>query len=795
MENLIVRKVAVLGAGVMGAQIAAHLVNVQVPVILFDLAAPQGAKNAIVDKAIDGLTRLSPAPFALPGLTGLIEAANYEEDLGRLAECDLVIEAIAERMEWKLDLYRKIGPHLRADSIIASNTSGLSINTIGATLPQALHSRFCGIHFFNPPRYMTLVELIPTTHSDPALLDSLETFLVSTVGKGVIRANDTPNFIANRYGIFSMLATMEMVQRYDIGFDVADDLTGLRLGRAKSATFRTADVVGLDTMHNVTRTMADTLGDDPWHRYFQTPAWMRSLIDKGSLGQKTRAGIYSKVGKDILVLDRHSGEYAAATGGASEAVKAILKIRPAPARFAALRASADPHAQFLWAIQRELFHYCAYHLATVANNARDVDLALRWGFGWSSGPFETWQAAGWQQVAGWIAEDIDSGQTLSSAPLPDWVTEGARRSVHAAAGSYSAASGTLIARSALPVYQRQSFPPRVMGERAARTGTTVFENAGVRLWTGIRATQSDVAVVSFRSKASIINQAVIQGLQQAVAMAEQRFAGLVIWPADDRFSTGADLAMLCSLIEKGEFSAIESLVTHFQQTLQQVRDAHLPVVAAVQGMALGGGCELILHCARVVASLESQIGLVETSIGLIPAGGGCKALALRAAHHARAGGSVIEAIQPRFGQILKGVVSRSAAEARGLGYLNDADIVIANPFELLHVAASTARSLRDSGWRAPLAEQNLLVAGSAGIAVLAEQLGTLREGAGFSEHDQAIGMALAQTLCGGDVAAGSVVTENQLFDLEREHFMALMRQPLTQARINAMLTTGKALRN
>ena len=738
MENLIVRKVAVLGAGVKGAQIAAHLVKVQVPVILFDLAAPQGAKNAIVDKAIDGLTRLSPAPFALPGLTGLIEAANYEEDLGRLAECDLVIEAIAERMEWKLDLYRKIGPHLRADSIIASNTSGLSINTIGATLPQALHSRFCGIHFFNPPRYMTLVELIPTTHSDPALLDSLETFLVSTVGKGVIRANDTPNFIANRYGIFSMLATMEMVQRYDIGFDVADDLTGLRLGRAKSATFRTADVVGLDTMHNVTRTMADTLGD----------------------------------------------EYAAATGGASEAVKAILKIRPAPARFAALRASADPHAQFLWAIQRELFHYCAYHLATVANNARDVDLALRWGFGWSSGPFETWQAAGWQQVAGWIAEDIDSGQTLSSAPLPDWVTEGARRSVHAAAGSYSAASGTLIARSALPVYQRQSFPPRVMGERAARTGTTVFENAGVRLWTGIRATQSDVAVVSFRSKASIINQAVIQGLQQAV-----------IWPADDRFSTGADLAMLCSLIEKGEFSAIESLVTHFQQTLQQVRDAHLPVVAAVQGMALGGGCELILHCARVVASLESQIGLVETSIGLIPAGGGCKALALRAAHHARAGGSVIEAIQPRFGQILKGVVSRSAAEARGLGYLNDADIVIANPFELLHVAASTARSLRDSGWRAPLAEQNLLVAGSAGIAVLAEQLGTLREGAGFSEHDQAIGMALAQTLCGGDVAAGSVVTENQLFDLEREHFMALMRQPLTQARINAMLTTGKALRN
>ncbi len=801
MGNLIVRKVGVLGAGVMGAQIAAHLVNVRVPVILFDLPAREGPKSGIARRAIEGLARLSPPPLAAADLASHIEAANYEEDLARLAECDLVIEAIAERMDWKLDLYRRIGPHLRADSIIASNTSGLSIATIGDALPEAMRSRFCGIHFFNPPRYMTLVELIATPRTDAGLLDALETFLVTTVGKGVVRAKDTPNFIANRYGIFSMIATMENAERFGLGFDTVDDLTGTRLARAKSATFRTADVVGLDTMAHVIRTMAETLPADPWHRYFRSPDWMQALIDRGALGQKTRAGIFSKPGKDILVLDRSSGEYVASTGSASDAVKAILKIGSATERFAALRASDDPQARFLWAIQRDLFHYCAFHLASVADNARDVDLALRWGFGWSSGPFETWQAAGWQQIARWINEDIAAGVAMSDAPLPAWVTEPGRTGVHDASGSFSATRGTTVARSSLPVYRRQAFAPLVSGERVAERGQTVFENAGVRLWTGIEATGQDIAVLGFRTKMNIIDPNVLQGIAEALAIAERDFRGVVIWQTGDHFSLGADLASMGSLIEAGRFDEIDHIIARFQQTSLSLRDAQVPVVAAVRGMALGGGCEFALHTARIVATLESNLGLVETGVGLIPGGGGCKELALRAAREAAstrtASGAawLFDFVRPRFETVARATTARSAEDARALGLLRPADVVIANPHELLHVAATLARGLADTGWRPPLPVQPFAVMGANGIATLQAQLVNLRDGGFISAHDHTVGMALAEALCGGAVAEGSLVDERWMLDLERGLFVDLLRNPLTQARIKHTLATGKPLRN
>ena len=801
MGKLIVRKVGVLGAGVMGAQIAAHLVNVRVPVILFDLPAREGPPSGIARRAIDGLSRLSPPPLAAPGLASYIEAANYEEDLGRLAECDLVIEAIAERMDWKLDLYRRIGPHLRADSIIASNTSGLSIATIGDALPEAMRSRFCGVHFFNPPRYMTLVELIPTPRTDASLLDALETFLVTTVGKGVVRARDTPNFIANRYGIFSMIATMENAERFGLGFDVVDDLTGTRLARAKSATFRTADVVGLDTMAHVIRTMAETLPSDPWHRYFRSPDWLQGLIERGALGQKTRAGIFSKPGKEILVLDRASGQYVASTGAASDAVKAILKINSAADRFAALRASDDPQARFLWAIQRDLFHYCAVHLASVADNARDVDLALRWGFGWSAGPFETWQAAGWQQIARWINEDIAAGVAMSDAPLPAWVTEPGRTGVHTEAGSFSALTGSVVARSPLPVYRRQAFPPLVSGEQAAPRGETGCEHAGVRLWTGIEATGGDIAVLSFRTKMNIVDATVLEGIAQARALAESDFRGMVIWQTGDHFSLGADLGSISALVEAGKFDDIDAMIARFQQTSLLLRDAQVPVVAALRGMALGGGCEFALHASRIVAALETGIGLVETGVGLIPGGGGCKELALRAAGEAAATRSasgaawLFDFIRPRFESVALATTAKSAEDARSLGLLRAADVVITNPHELLHVACNVARGLADSGWRPPLPPQPFAVMGANGIATLQAHLVNLRDGGLISAHDHTVGLALAQALCGGPVPEGSLVDERWMLDLERRLFVDLLRNPLTLARIKHTLATGKPLRN
>ena len=410
MSRFQVRKVAVLGAGVMGAQIAAHLVNVKVPVVLFDLPAKEGPKNGIVTRAIEGLKKLKPAPLGVAQDAELIQAANYEEHLELLKDCDLVIEAIAERMDWKLDLYQKIAPFLAPHAIVASNTSGLSITKLSDVLPQAIKPRFCGIHFFNPPRYMMLVELINTPATEPQVLDELEAFVTSNLGKGVVRAKDSPNFIANRIGIAGMLATMKEVENFGLSYDVVDDLTGKKLGRASSGTFRTADVVGLDTMAHVIKTLQDTLSleTDPFYASFATPDVLKTLLEKGFLGQKSKAGFFKKAGRDILRFDPVAKDYVAAGQKADEVYARMLK-KPAVERLKLLRGSEGAQGRFLWAILRNSFHYAAVHLASIADNARDVDFCMRWGFGMKQGPFELWQEAGWLEVANMIKEDIDAG--------------------------------------------------------------------------------------------------------------------------------------------------------------------------------------------------------------------------------------------------------------------------------------------------------------------------------------------------------------------------------------------------
>ena len=793
------RRVAVLGAGVMGAQIAAHLVTARIPVILFDLPAKEPLpKSDIAAKAIANLAKLSPAPLAVPEAAQYIDAANYEEHLARLSECDLIIEAIAERMDWKQDLYRKVAPHVAADAIFASNTSGLSITSLATTLPDNLKSRFCGVHFFNPPRYMYLVELVPhsapNSATDPAVLDRLEAFLTVTLGKGVIRAKDTPNFIANRYGIFSMLATMKNAEKFGLGFDVVDDLTGPRIGRAKSATFRTADVVGLDTMAHVVKTMHDTLADDPWHSLFVPPPWLSALIAKGALGQKTRAGIYTKKGPDILVLDLAKGDYGPSGGKASDAVKEILKKRNPAERVAGLRASTDPHAQFLWSIFRDLFHYCAYHLDTVADNARDVDLAIRWGFGWDAGPFETWQAAGWKNVAGWIAEDIAAGKALSSAPLPAWVL--ARAGVHAPEGAYSVARNTLVPRSTLPVYARQLFPPRVIGEKSSAAGTTVHEDDCVRIWTDANEPGGgDVLILSYKTKLHVVSEAIMAATVRAIAMAESGYKGLVIWHPDEPFCAGADLASLGPALQAGQFDKLERVVNSFQQMTMALKYARVPTIAAVRGLALGGGAEIAMHCARIVASLESYFGLVEVGVGLLPAGGGCKEFALRATQDAKGAAYAFDFLKNNFQTIALANVSKSAEEARALGFMRPSDLVVLNTNELLYVAMAQARAMFESGYAAPLRPRGIAVVGRSGIATIESQLVNMRDGGFISKHDFSIGMAIAEAICGGTVEAGSLVDEQWLLDIERRHFVAFLKNPLTQQRIVSMLQTGKPLRN
>jgi 3-hydroxyacyl-CoA dehydrogenase len=789
-----VRKVAVLGAGVMGAQIAAHLVNVKVPVVLFDLPSKEVPKNGIVMKAIDGLKKLKPAPLGVAEDAVLIGQANYEEHLEQLKECDLVIEAIAERMDWKLDLYKKIAPFVAPHAIVASNTSGLSITKLSEALPAEIKPRFCGIHFFNPPRYMALVELIPTPTTNAQILDQLETFVTTALGKSVVRAKDTPNFIANRVGIAGMLATMIEADKFGLSYDVVDDLTGKKMGRASSGTFRTADVVGLDTMAHVVKTMQDNLEGDPFFDTYKTPPVLAKLIEQGALGQKTGAGFYKKVGKDILRLDAPKGEYVAAGGKAEPIVERMLKKPPAE-RLKLLRESANPQAQFVWAILRDSFHYAAVHLAEIADSARDVDFAMRWGFGTQQGPFELWQAAGWKQVAGWVKEDIDAGKALSKAPLPAWVFDG-RDGVHTADGSWSASQAKYLPKSTLPVYARQAFAENVFGSGAAKaldTGTEEFSNDEIRVWSA----DGDVLIASITAKLHLISPAVAEGLLKAVEIAEAKYQGLVVWSPDDVFSAGANLEALLPVFMKLGAKGIKPEEKKLQDAMLRIRYAQVPVVAAVRGLALGGGCELAIHCARRVVHTESYMGFVEVGVGLVPGAGGLAYIARRAAEMASAAGAsgdLFTFLKEPFTSAATARVGTSALEGRKLGWLIDGDVIVPDKDELLHIATAQVKTMADSGWRAP-ARALFPVAGRNAIATITGQLATLRDGGFARAHDFHIATLIAEVVCGGDVDAGSLVNEEYLMSLERDRFCALLEHPKTQERIMGMLQTGKPVRN
>ena len=798
MNRFPVRKVAVLGAGVMGAQIAAHLVNVKVPVVLFDLPAKDGPKNGIVSKAVEGLKKLKPAPLGVPEDAALIEQANYEEHLDRLRECDLVIEAIAERMDWKLDLYKRIAPAVAPHAIVASNTSGLSITRLAQALPQEIKPRFCGIHFFNPPRYMYLVELIPTPDTKPEILDQLEAFMTTSVGKGVVRAKDTPNFIANRVGIAGMLATMKEAQNFGLTYDVVDDLTGKKLGRASSGTFRTADVVGIDTMAHVIRTLQDHLADDPFHASYATPQVVQQLIERGALGQKGGAGFYKKVGKDILRLDPASGEYVPGGQKADEIIGRILK-KPAPERLKLLRESSNPQAQFLWAILRDGFHYAAVHLAEIAETAREVDLAMRWGFGMTQGPFELWQEAGWKQVAEWVKADIDAGKAISSAPLPAWVFEGpvsADAGVHTPEGSWSAAQGRYVPRRRLPVYERQLFPESVLGSGAVsalNAGTELLRNEELRVWT----LDGEIVIASITAKLHLISPAVTEGLKKAVDLAESQYKGLVIWSPDDVFSAGANLESLMPVFMKSGAQGIAPEEKRLQDLMLRIRYAQVPVVAAIRGMALGGGCELAMYATRRVAAMEAYMGLVEVGVGLLPGGGGLTYIARRAAEMAAAGNAqadLFQFLKDGFTSAAMAKVGTGAIDSRKLGYLQDSDTIVPNKDELLYVAMQEAKALYEAGYRPPL-RRLFPVAGRSAKATIQGQLANMRDGGFISHHDFHIASLIAEVVTGGDVDAGSLVNEEYLMALERKHFCSLLAHPKTQERIMGMLQTGKPVRN
>jgi 3-hydroxyacyl-CoA dehydrogenase len=636
------------------------------------------------------------------------------------------------------------------------------------------------------------------------VLDDLEAFVTSALGKGVIRAHDTPNFIANRVGIASMLATIKEAEAFKLTYDVVDDLTGKKLGRASSGTFRTADVVGLDTMAHVIKTLQDNLGpgkvEDPFSDIYGTPPVLAKLLESKSLGQKTGAGFYKKQGRDILRLDPESMEYVPAGAKADEVVGRMLK-KPAGERLKLLREAEGAEARFLWAILRDQFHYAAVHLESIAETARDIDFAMRWGFGSKQGPFELWQQAGWKQVATWIQEDIDAGKALSKAPLPEWVFKGPvadAGGVHTPEGSWSASAKKFIPRRKLPVYERQFFPEDVLGSKAPAfetAGTTVHEDDAIRLWT-LDGANDDVLIASVKTKMHAISPDVAEGLAMGVDLAEKSYKGMVIWSNDEMFSAGADLQAMLPAFMMGGAKAIEGAEAELQNVMLKLRYAAVPVVSAIRGIALGGGCEMAVYSAKRVAAMESYIGLVEVGVGLVPGAGGLTYIARRAAENASTSTNkdILPFLTEGFTAAAMAKVGTSAIESRKIGYLLDSDVIVPNKDELLFVALNEARALFNSGYRAPHKRQ-FPVVGRNGWATIKGQLVNMRDGGFISAHDFHIAGLIAGVVCGGDVDAGTLVTEEYLMTLERKAFCSLLEHPKTQERIMGMMSTGKPVRN
>lgn len=782
-----IKKIAVLGAGVMGAQIAAHCVNAGIETLLFDLESEKGGPNSLAEKAILNLKKLKPTPLSSMDVAEKIVACNYADNLPDLKSCDLIIEAIGEKMSWKKELYHRISPFLNPEAILVSNTSGLSINALADEVPSHQRPRFCGVHFFNPPRYMHLAELIPAKTTSIELLDFLESWLTRYLGKGVVRANDTPNFIANRIGVFSLLVTLHYADVFGLGFDEVDALTGTLLGRPKSATFRTMDVVGLDTMQHVVVTMNEQLVNDPWHSLFTLPEWLTQLIQQGALGQKTGQGIYRKKGKEIDVFDAVTKEYRASNQGVHEDVKTILKLKNPAERMQQLIASKNVQAQFLVACFRELFHYAAYHLNDIAHTVREVDLALRWGFGWQAGPFETWQDAGVAVMRELITTSLKSKDSLASAALPTWLTQ--CNDFYEEGRAFCPSSNAFVEPRALPVYQRQIFPEhRIHAPKP--TSKIVFENQGLVVW----ELQDEVLVVSFKTKANTIDQPVLDGLNQAMDIASTQARGLILYQHDPHnFSSGADLSAILKLMQTNQFKSLELMVESIQQVAMRLKYSPIPTVAAVRGRVLGGGCELMLQCDAVVAAFESYPGLVEAGVGFIPAGGGSTAFAKRAAMRARPG-DLMAYLQPYYEMLAMATVAGSAPDALKRGFLKRQDDWVMHSEEVLYCAAAKIKLLQAMNYKPPMYVR-FPVAGREGKARLQVGLVNWLEGGFISQHDYFLADQLAHVMCGGDVNEGELVDEQWMLKLEKEAFMILAQTPKTQARVQHILETGKPLRN
>ncbi len=778
-----IEKVAVLGAGVMGAQIAGHFANAGIPALLFDI------NQELAQKGVDGLTKLKPAPLYKPKNADLVAPCNYDDHLEKLGQVDLVIEAVAERLDIKHAVYNNIVPHLKESVILTSNTSGIPLGDLTTVLPDHLKKRFMITHFFNPPRYMRLLELVKGPETDDAVYDMIAEFGEDALGKGIVHAKDTPNFIGNRIGAYGMAVTMNTAMEQGLTVEEVDKLTGTVVGRPKSATFRTADVVGLDTMINVSNTSYNNLPDDDEREVFKIPDFLQKLVDEGNLGAKTKAGFYKKTDEEILSLDLKTGEY-----GPQKKVRfdgfRLAKDRQSPGeKIKAMAYSEDKGGKFFWEVLSRTLIYSANRIPEISDDIINIDNALKWGYGWDTGPFEVWDAIG-------VAESV-SRMEADGKKAPQWVKDmlaSGRESF------YETKDGSLTFYDVLSSsVKTEAGNDKSINLNLHKTGGNVVKKD----WSASLIDLGDgVLNVEFHSvlqpTLNPIDGSIGQTISDGMDLLDAgKYKALVLGHQGPNFCAGANLANMIQAIEAGAFDQMTDTIKQLQDLTQRMRFSKAPVVAAPHHLTLGGGFELVAPAAHRVAAGELYIGAVEVGVGLIPGAGGNLRLILNLMENSGKGRmNAFQVAQKAFETIGFAKVATSADEAKFMGYILKSDTVVLNDDQRIWAAKQKALELVNDGYEPPKYRDNLKLPGTGGRTAMAMALKGFKAQGKISAHDELIAKKLAYVLTGGDKAGLTKSVEEQyLLDIEREVFVSLAGEPLTQDRIRYMLKKGKPLRN
>jgi 3-hydroxyacyl-CoA dehydrogenase len=783
-----IRKVAVLGSGVMGSGIAAHLANAGLPVLLLDIVppkldagAPKAARDAIAAGALDKLKKARPAAFSHGRNVALISIGNLEDDLAKVAECDLIVEAIIERLDIKRALFTKLDALLTGDTIVASNTSGLRIAEMLEGRSDRFRQHFLVTHFFNPPRYMKLLELVAGPDTAEAVKARATRWGKDQLGKGIVWAKDTPNFVANRIGTHAMMASIHLMLAKGLAPEDLDNLTGAPMGHPKSASFRTADLVGLDTLAHVVDNCYRSLTEDEDREVFTLPAYVKTMVERGQLGDKTKGGFYKKAGKDVATLDPTTGEYRAKGGdeAIAKACKGLGKIEDVRERVKKLVATPGVVGEFAWQALSKSLAYSARRLGEICDDVTAIDDGMKWGYNWDLGPFETWDALGFAETAARMkAEGI---------ALPAWVDQ------MVAAGATGFYKGGEIWSHTAGAYVARATDPREVSLTNLRRGDApVLKNNGAEAWD----LGDGVLGLTFKTKANSIDADVIKMLHEATAKAEAEFAGMLIYNTGEFFCVGANLFAVVMAAQQKQWDGLREMIHGYQYATQRMKYATVPVVAAPYNMTLGGGLELCYGCDSVQAALETYSGLVEVGVGLIPGGAGTLNMLWRALEAVPEGVEIDTQafVVQTFKNIALAKVATSAEEAKAFGFFRPTDGVSFDRARQLHEAKQRVIGLATAGYHPPI-PRSYKLPGESGIATLQMMVNTLMAGGYASEHDGKIAMKLANVLCGGAAGGAGPVGEDRMLELEREAFLSLCGEPKSQERMQFMLMNNKPLRN